>query len=129
MSNKDIKKYKTIEELERDVNSLGDWKDPAQQDAFFVVYEKLSNLGKEFLVDGKKTYFPIDVKFAVDEVCASKFPKDESVESEEFYKKLSLRLALKGSIHTMYSEPELLDKKEYTTFVDSCVKYLENKQK
>ena len=131
MTENKIKKYHTLEELINDVEALGDWKDPAQQEAFSEVYFKMANTGNECHINGKLTYYPIDVYSAMKDVSSQKFPTPEGdleIEASMFYSHIH-NLAIKNHGPLIFSRigPETIEQAEYDQLVDSCKKYLNEK--
>lgn len=74
-------RYSTIEELIEEVNALGDWKDPSQENAYFRILSKLVVLydGYEFdsYLGKTRGHYPKEVLEAASKVCSSKFPSKD----------------------------------------------------
>lgn len=130
MTNRRNDQYYNIEELIKDVEKLGDWRDPAQKEAFSEVYYKLQNTYCVCEINGKVTYYPIDIVNATQDVCLQKFPKPEGELEEQasfFYMDI-LYMAQKnhGIVPKHCGMPRPTEQKDYDELVNSCKKYLEN---
>ncbi len=72
--------FKTIEEFEQYVSTLGDWKDESTKKEFFIVLANLAAVynGYETQENGKTTtgYFPNSTLKAMIAACQSKFPSE-----------------------------------------------------
>lgn len=69
--------YNSIEEVIADVEALGDWRDPAEKDAFFIVLSKVAAVHKGYTLDGKEvTRYPDEVLESICMVLKSKFPSE-----------------------------------------------------
>ena len=70
-------RYNTIEELIAEVEALGDWKDPSQKEAYFIILAKLAVLYEGYKIDGERNFYPSEVMKAVCMVCSQKFPSQD----------------------------------------------------
>lgn len=82
------KKYTDIEQVKENIESLGDWKDPAQRDSYLEALSKIISIYNGYELeskqeDGKKSkkreYYPNEVIKAIADICSKKFPADEEV--------------------------------------------------
>lgn len=74
-------RYNTIQELIEDVEKLGDWKDPAQKDAYFLILAKLTVIQNGYRFEDElgtvNGYYPPYVTKAICKICSQKFPADD----------------------------------------------------
>ena len=88
MTQRKNNRYYNINELIKDVEALGDWRDPSQLEAFSEVYYKMTNTGHACSSQKGMHYYPIDVFNAMHDVSSKKFPKqdgDLEIEATIFY--------------------------------------------
>lgn len=130
MTNRKNDRYYNIDELIKDVDKLKNWRDPAEIEDFSEVYYKVQNTRCVCEINGKVTYYPIEVLNATQEVILQKFPKmsdDMEQDAMIFYMTIH-NLAQKnhGIIPSHYGLPQPTTQEEFDELANSCKKYLEN---
>ena len=77
-------RYRNINELLNEIESLGDWRDVSQRDKFFKVLSKITVIYHGYEIEdesGKKSeeWYPDEVMQAIVKACKGKFPTKEQV--------------------------------------------------
>lgn len=77
-------RYRNINELLNEIESLGDWRDVSQRDKFFKVLSKITVIYYGYEIkneNGEKTrgYYPKEVIEAIVKACKGKFPTEEQI--------------------------------------------------
>lgn len=130
MTNRKNDRYYNIDELIKDVDKLKNWRDPAEIEDFSEVYYKVQNTRCVCEINGKVTYYPIEVLNATQEVILQKFPKmsDDMEQDAMIFYMTIYNLAQKnhGIIPSYYGMPYPTTQEEFDELANSCKKYLEN---
>ena len=145
-----IRPYNSIEELITDVEALGDWRNPVQRDAFFVVLSKACSLYYGYYDKGERQYYPSEVLDAACKVLSTKFPDKSEVFDESgnlnprypLYSNFFTCATTPFGISTLCERSPLDDiakdyfdidiyrtektKKQADNLISSCKKYLES---
>ena len=128
MTQRKNNRYYNINELIKDVEALGDWRDPSQLEAFSEVYYKMTNTGHACSSQKGMHYYPIDVFNAMHDVSSKKFPKqdgDLEIEATIFYGNIhDLAIKNHGAVSIYYISPLPFDKAEFDELSTSCKNYM-----